>query len=88
VSLAQLPARVTRGDLQELAAVFRRVADVSDVLQEDVDAVAREDDEVADVVDVDELALAADQVCRVALVDLSERQVLVFLLRDLLDTVD
>ena len=48
----------------------------------------RQDDEVADVVDADELPLAADEVRRVALVDLSERQVLVLRLERLHDAID
>ena len=55
-------------DAHELAAVLGRVDDLGDVAQVDRHAVARHDDEVADVVEVGELALAAHQVGGVALV--------------------
>src|SRR5204862_6953661 len=59
MSFAELPARIARRDAEELTAVFGRIRDVGDVLQVDGDVLPREDDEVADVVDVDELTLAA-----------------------------
>src|SRR5205814_3344132 len=73
MSLAELAAGITRGDFQELAAILGGVRDVGDVPQINGDVLPRHDDEVADVVDADELALAANQVGRVALIDLAER---------------
>ena len=75
-------------DAHELPAVLGGVDDLGDVAQVDRHAVARQHDEVADVVEVGELALAADQVGRVALRHLAERRVLVLLPQRLDDAID
>ena len=64
-------------DPHERSGALGGVLDLGDVAQVDRHAVARHHDEVADVVEALELALAADEERRVALVDLAERRVLV-----------
>ena len=61
--------------------------DVGDVAHVDRHAVARHDDEVPDLVDVGELAGAAQQQRAVGVVDLAERDVLVLGAQDLDDAV-
>ena len=66
-------------DPHEVAALLGGVLHLGDVAQVDRHAVARQDDEIADVLEALELALAAEQIGRVALIDLAERGVLVLL---------
>ena len=64
-------------DPLERAQVLRRVADFGDVSQIDRHGAPRQYDQIANLVEVRELALAAEQVGRVALVHLAERDVLI-----------
>ena len=66
-------------DPHERAALLGGVLHLGDVAHVDRHALAGHDDEVPDVLEALELALAADQERRVALVDLAERRVLVLL---------
>ena len=54
-------------DSEELAAILRRIDDLCDVAHVDRHAVTGHDDEVADVVEARELALASDEIGGIAL---------------------
>ena len=75
-------------DAGELAAILGGVADVGDVAHVDRDAVLGHHRQVADFVDVGELAGAAQQQHARALEDLAERDVLVLGAQDVDDAVD
>jgi hypothetical protein len=68
--------------------VLGRIDDSGDVLDVDRHAVLRHHDEVADVVQARELALAAKQESGVALVDFAERDVLVLPAQQVDDAID
>ena len=68
--------------------VLGRVRDVGDVAQVDRHAGLGQDDEIPDLVEVLELALAAEQERPVALVDLAERDVLVLGAQHVDDAID
>ena len=76
---------LTRMMLRTSSLPSRTVGDVAHV---DRHAVARQHDEVADVVEAGELARAAQQVGEVAFVDLAERHVLVLGRQQADDAVD
>jgi hypothetical protein len=88
VTFAELAARVQRRNALELTPILGPVRHVGDIPQIHGDVLARHDDHVADVVDVVELSLAANEIRRVALVDLPERKVLVFGFQRLYDAID
>ena len=75
-------------DARDLPAVLGRVADVGDVLEVHRDALARHDDQVLDVVDVRELAGAAQQEAAIGVVDFAERDVLVLAAEHVGDAID
>jgi hypothetical protein len=64
-------------DPHDLAVILGGVPDLGDVAHVDRYALTRHHHEVPDVLQVAELALTADQIGQVALVDLAERRVLV-----------
>ena len=68
--------------------VLGGVLHVRDVLHVHGDARLRQQDEIADLIEVRELALAPDQVRHVAAIDLAERDVLVLRLQDVHDAID
>ena len=75
-------------DAREAAEVLGRVLHLGDVPQVDRHARAGHHDQVADLVEVLELPLAAHQIGAVALVDLAERDVLVLGAEQADDAVD
>ena len=75
-------------DARERAEVLGRILDLRDVAHVDRHAGSRHDDQVTDLVQVLELALAADEVGAVALVDLAERDVLVLGAQQVDDAID